>query len=168
MDYTVSLQVQHQLTVFPTHFYQGYSVELQVHAFLPPHFPHSSRLLFPPLLLFCSVHAGRRACLQRSECDFMEMLCCRGKAWLSCCMLIFFFIFPLTDILVACRCRCLRDPERWRTARCGTRVAAKVKRSEAGGGLTPAAQTETGRVCVCVCVGGRESRCTAGRFSLSK
>lgn len=30
MDYTVSLQVQHQLAVFPTHFYQGYSVELQV------------------------------------------------------------------------------------------------------------------------------------------
>ena len=30
MDYTVSLQVQHQLTVFPTHLYQGYSLELQV------------------------------------------------------------------------------------------------------------------------------------------
>ncbi|TMS03260.1 Zinc finger matrin-type protein 4, partial [Larimichthys crocea] len=30
MDYTVSLQVQHQLAVFPTHFYQGYSVELQM------------------------------------------------------------------------------------------------------------------------------------------
>uniref|UniRef100_A0A8P4K0X5 Zinc finger, matrin-type 4a n=1 Tax=Dicentrarchus labrax TaxID=13489 RepID=A0A8P4K0X5_DICLA len=30
MDYTVSLQVQHQLAVFPTHFYQGYSVELQL------------------------------------------------------------------------------------------------------------------------------------------
>lgn len=30
MDYTVSLQVQHQLAVFPTHFHQGYSVELQV------------------------------------------------------------------------------------------------------------------------------------------
>ncbi|XP_063049576.1 zinc finger matrin-type protein 4 [Engraulis encrasicolus] len=29
MDYTVSLQVQHQLTVFPTHLYQGYSLELQ-------------------------------------------------------------------------------------------------------------------------------------------
>ncbi|XP_044053023.1 zinc finger matrin-type protein 4 isoform X4 [Siniperca chuatsi] len=29
MDYTVSIQVQHQLAVFPTHFYQGYSVELQ-------------------------------------------------------------------------------------------------------------------------------------------
>uniref|UniRef100_I3KGL8 Zinc finger matrin-type 4 n=1 Tax=Oreochromis niloticus TaxID=8128 RepID=I3KGL8_ORENI len=31
MDYTVSLQVQHQLAVFPTHFHQGYSVELQHH-----------------------------------------------------------------------------------------------------------------------------------------
>ncbi|XP_055776107.1 zinc finger matrin-type protein 4-like isoform X1 [Salvelinus fontinalis] len=30
MDYTVSLQVQHQLTVFPTHLYQGYSLELQM------------------------------------------------------------------------------------------------------------------------------------------
>ncbi|XP_054466070.1 zinc finger matrin-type protein 4 [Anoplopoma fimbria] len=30
MDYTVSLQVQHQLAVFPTHLYQGYSVELQM------------------------------------------------------------------------------------------------------------------------------------------
>ncbi|XP_035020817.2 zinc finger matrin-type protein 4 [Hippoglossus stenolepis] len=30
MDYTVSLQVQHQLAVFPTHFCQGYSVELQM------------------------------------------------------------------------------------------------------------------------------------------
>lgn len=28
MDYTVSLQ--HQLAVFPTHVYQGYSVEFQV------------------------------------------------------------------------------------------------------------------------------------------
>lgn len=30
MDYTVSLQVQHQLKVFPTHLYQDYSLELQM------------------------------------------------------------------------------------------------------------------------------------------
>ncbi|KAI7812863.1 putative zinc finger matrin-type protein 4 [Triplophysa rosa] len=30
MDYTLSLQVQHHLTVYPTHLYQGYSVELQM------------------------------------------------------------------------------------------------------------------------------------------
>ncbi|KAM3867700.1 LOW QUALITY PROTEIN: zinc finger matrin-type protein 4 [Diretmus argenteus] len=30
MDYTVSLQVQHQLTVSPTHLYEGYSLELQM------------------------------------------------------------------------------------------------------------------------------------------
>ncbi|XP_028314262.1 zinc finger matrin-type protein 4 isoform X2 [Gouania willdenowi] len=30
MDYTVSLQVHHQLALFPTHCYQGYSVELQM------------------------------------------------------------------------------------------------------------------------------------------
>lgn len=30
MEYTLSLQVKHQLAVFPTHYYQGYSVELQV------------------------------------------------------------------------------------------------------------------------------------------
>lgn len=44
--------------------------------------------------------------MQRSECDFMEMLYCGGKAWLSCCMLIYFF--PLTEILVACH----RETER--------------------------------------------------------
>lgn len=73
MDYTVSLQVQHQLAVFPTHFYQGYSVELQVHLFC-----RSSCFL----LFFCTtLHDKRRACMQRSECDFMEMLYCGGKAW---------------------------------------------------------------------------------------
>ncbi|KAF3850430.1 hypothetical protein F7725_012202 [Dissostichus mawsoni] len=30
MDYTVSLQVEHQLAVFPTHLYQEYSVEVQM------------------------------------------------------------------------------------------------------------------------------------------
>ena len=30
MDYTVSLQVQHQLALSPTHVYEGYSVEFQV------------------------------------------------------------------------------------------------------------------------------------------
>ncbi|XP_033935230.2 zinc finger matrin-type protein 4-like, partial [Pseudochaenichthys georgianus] len=30
MDYTVSLQVEHQLSVFPTHLYQEYSVEVQM------------------------------------------------------------------------------------------------------------------------------------------
>lgn len=46
MDYTVSLQVQHQLAVFPTHFYQGYSVELQVlHLFFIPLSVPSSSLL---------------------------------------------------------------------------------------------------------------------------
>ncbi|XP_051949662.1 zinc finger matrin-type protein 4 isoform X2 [Xyrauchen texanus] len=30
MDYTFSLQVQHQLTVYPTHLYQGYSLEIQM------------------------------------------------------------------------------------------------------------------------------------------
>jgi len=30
MDYTFSLQVQHHLTVYPTHFCEDYSLELQV------------------------------------------------------------------------------------------------------------------------------------------
>lgn len=37
MDYTISLLVQNQLGVFPTHVCQSYSVELQVHPFsIPP------------------------------------------------------------------------------------------------------------------------------------
>ena len=87
MDYTVSLQVQHQLAVFPTHFYQSYTVELQVHlCYVAPAGPVS---FFSPLF-FCSVHDQRRAWVQRSEGDFEETLYCRGNAWPSCCMLMFF------------------------------------------------------------------------------
>lgn len=50
MDYTVSLQ--HQLAVFPTHVYQGYSVELQV---------LSSRLWLLPLPPLCAERRGAPA-----------------------------------------------------------------------------------------------------------
>uniref|UniRef100_A0A8D3B5T2 Zinc finger matrin-type 4 n=4 Tax=Percomorphaceae TaxID=1489872 RepID=A0A8D3B5T2_SCOMX len=74
MDYTVSLQVQHQLAVFPTHFCQGYSVELQVHSFCiaPASLLLHLHLLSPPASPspVPSATRGVRGCRERSERDF--------------------------------------------------------------------------------------------------
>ncbi|KAK5910518.1 hypothetical protein CesoFtcFv8_004346 [Champsocephalus esox] len=62
MDYTVSLQVEHQLSVFPTHLYQEYSVEVQVRAPLPLLFLSSSPLPHSRTLWRCVSAAARAAC----------------------------------------------------------------------------------------------------------
>lgn len=90
MDYTVSLQVQHQLAVFPTHFYQGYSVELQVHSFCIP-------LASPVFFFFFSSSSSSvgyspwwEACMRAEDWVWLSGdALLRGKAQLSCCMLIF-------------------------------------------------------------------------------
>ncbi|KAJ4918087.1 hypothetical protein JOQ06_026299, partial [Pogonophryne albipinna] len=60
MDYTVSLQVEHQLSVFPTHLYQEYSVEVQ-QDFMEMRFCSCSRCMLISLrllLLLCTCPAG--------------------------------------------------------------------------------------------------------------
>lgn len=105
----------------------------------------SSCFFFP--LFFSTDHAERRACLQRRECDFMEMLCCRGKAWLSCCMLIFYFYFfcPHRHSFLLRTAAASGSRSGLQPVRCGAHVAAKVKRiaSPAEAGLG----SETGRAC---------------------
>lgn len=82
MEYSVSLQVQHQLAVFPTHVYQGVSVELQVRVhsssfcLSPPshhwHFAAEKTWLLGRMLIwaqgrsFCALAADTQRLLVRS------------------------------------------------------------------------------------------------------
>ncbi len=84
MDYTVSLQVQHQLAVFPTHLYQGYSVELQVHVFsIPLVSPVFFSLLSSSILSMISgVHACRGVSVTLRRCFTAEgRHGCRFACW---------------------------------------------------------------------------------------
>lgn len=65
MDYTISLQVQNQLAVFPTHVCQSYSVELQVHPFsISP----LRVILFRACFLLNSLWSQSRSCARTQRC----------------------------------------------------------------------------------------------------